>query len=66
MPKLIVAINVSKHFKSILDLQQELASHRNDYFPMPDKSLISLDEAHLQVDPTETSFRLFEFIGYKE
>lgn len=64
MAKIIVKIDI--HNIDTKDLKVHLERYRDDWFPLEDKRLISVDEAYLKVDPTEDSYRVFEFVGVEE
>lgn len=58
--KVIVKIDMPDHMD-----KEFVKEHREDFFPMGDNR-ISIDNGILEVDPTDDSFYLFEFIRWDD
>ncbi len=56
--QLVVHINMPDHMD-----EAYVEAHKEDFFPLGDNR-ISIDNAILEVDPTDDSFYMFEFVGY--
>ena len=60
--KILVEIDIGREFD---ELKKELEDNRKDWFPVGG-DMISIDNAHLKIDPLDDSFYLFKCRGIIE